>query len=278
MFEYDDELKIYMGCDIDITSKIKVSQPSLRQIAEFGERKYFNAVHLLTSVGADLKWQLWDYHKIDYTTIDDYSLFIKFIAPLLGSQKMIYSEIVNNKEKYENELQRISIEELEEMLVNPLSLILNVDFADFVPMIKKMNEEDEQIILVNQKDGIVIDRLVYARIVQIIRKIHGFKRNNEVPANEVTKRDLIDDARDEAMAMSRQPYKSTLRSLISTLSVYCGQCGDERIWNMKINSFFESIKRISKIEDTHTLMQGSYSGFTDLKNIDKTRFDMFADI
>lgn len=277
MFEYD-ELKIYMGCDIYITPKIKVSQPSLLQIAEFGEKRYFNAVRLLTSVGADLKWQLWDYGRIDYTKIDDYDLFVKFIATIVGSKKHLYQELIENPDKYKDEIQGFSQEDLDEMLINPLSLVLNIDFADFVPIVKTLNEENEQIILFNPKDEIVIDRLVYSRMIEVVRKIHGFKRNNEMPANEITKRDLIDDARDEAMAMSRRPYKSNLRSLISTLSVYCGQCGDERIWNMKINNFFENIKRVGKIEDTHTLLQGSYSGFANLKGVDKTRFDMFADI
>lgn len=273
-----DELTIYKGEDIFITPKIKVSQPTLTQIQKFGEKKYFNYIHILTSVGADLKWQLWDYSKIDYTSIDDYELFIKFISQLVGSKKNIYKELTGNPEKYENEIKNTSKKELEDMLINPLQLILNIDFADFIPMKAKLSQDNEQIILYNPNEDITIDRLVYSQLVDVVRKIHGLKRNNEFPANEITKRDLIDDARDEAMAMSRKPYKSVLRSLISTLSVYCGQCGDERIWNMKINSFFENIKRISKIEDAHTLLQGSYSGFVDLKGVDKTRFDMFTDI
>lgn len=278
MYEYDnDELKIYLGCDIPITSKIIVTQPSIYQIAQFGEKKYFDAVRLLTSVGADLKWQLWDYNQIDYTKIDDYDLFVKFIAAVVGSKKQLYNEIMSNQEKYYDELQKISEEDLQQMLVNPLSLVLNIDLGDFIPMVKPMGEDNEQIILYNPIDEIVIDRLVYSKMIDVVRKIHGYKRNNELPANEITKRDLIDDARDAAMAMSRQPYKSILRPLISTLSVYCGQCGDERIWNMKINNFFENIKRIGKIEDAHTLLQGSYSGFVNLKSVDQRRFDMFAE-
>jgi hypothetical protein len=43
-------------------------------------------------------------------------------------------------------------------------------------------------------------------IVDAVRKIHGFKRNNEIPANEITKMDLIDDARDEAMMSAKKEY------------------------------------------------------------------------
>ena len=90
--------------------------------------------------------------------------------------------------------------------------------------------------------------------------------------------DLIDDARDEAMLASKMPYKSVIRSLVSALSVKCGQCGDENIWNMKINMFFDSIKRANKIQDSQLLLQGAYSGFASLKGIDKSRLDWAGDI
>ena len=70
MFEVD-ELDIYRGGDIEITPKIIVTQPTLGQIADFGEKRYFNAVYTLTAVGADLKWQLWDLEQIDYTKIEE---------------------------------------------------------------------------------------------------------------------------------------------------------------------------------------------------------------
>lgn len=54
MFDVDD-LKIYRGSDIPITDKIVVIQPTLDQIIEFGEKRYFQAVHQLTGVGADFK-------------------------------------------------------------------------------------------------------------------------------------------------------------------------------------------------------------------------------
>lgn len=275
MFEMD-ELKIYRGRDIYITDKIIVTQPTLNQIEEFGEKRYFNAVHNLTSVGADLKWQLWDYLKTDYTQIEDYDLFIKLISQLVSSKKNVYKELTSNPDKYEEELASLTNEELDEMLVNPLSLVLkDIDLADFIVC---RNTKNNQIVLYNSERDITIDRLIYSQIVDVVRKIHGFKRNNQIPANERTKMDLIDDARDEAMLAARTPYKSVLRSLVSALSVKCGQCGDENIWNMKINMFFDSIKRVNKIQDSQLLLQGAYSGFASLKGIDKSRLEWAGDI
>lgn len=274
MFEFD-ELKIYKGSDIPITNKIVVKQPTINQIIEFGEKRYFTAIHCLTGVGADFKWQLWDYFGIDYTTIDDFELFKKMIWELLSSKKHIYNELMNNRDKYEERLKNITEEELAEMLVNPLSLVLNIDLADF-----KEYESDKspETILYDEEHDITIDRFIYTRIVDAVRKIHYLKRNNEMPANEITKMDLIEDARDEARMDSQKPYKSALKPLISALAIKTGQLGSDSIWNTKINMFFDAIKRINKIQDAELLLQGAYSGFASLKDVDKDRLDWAGEI
>lgn len=275
MLKYD-EFQIYDGDDIYVTNNIIITQPSLEQIKCFGEQKYFSAVHTLTSVGADLKWQLWDIFGTDYTQIEDYDLFIKLISQLVSSKKKIYFELTNHPEQYQNELASYTKEELEDLKTNPLELVLkDIDLADFKPCILKKNN---QIVLYNENRDITIDRMIYTQIVDIIRKIHGFKRNNQIPANERTKMDLIEDARDEAMLSRNKPYKSVLRPLVSALSVYTGQCGDDRIMKMNICKFFDNIKRVGKIQDAQMLLQGAYSGFASLKDIDKTRLDWTGDI
>ena len=275
MFDVD-ELKLYRGSDIPITDKIIVIQPTIDQIIEFGEKKYFQTVHCLTGVGADFKWQLWDYFNIDYTTIDDFELFKKIIWRSLSSKKYIYKELTENREQYAEQLKNISEEELAEMLVNPLSLVLkDVDLADFE---EYESDKSQETILYDKEHDITIDRFVYTRIVDAVRKIHGFTRNNQLPANERTKMDLIEDARDEAMASAQKPYRSVLQPLISALAVKTGQLGSDSIWNTKINMFFDSIKRINKIQDATLLLQGAYSGFASLKGVDKTRLDWAGEI
>jgi hypothetical protein len=274
MVEFD-ELKIYRGSDIQITPKIIVTQPTLDQIEKFGERRYFSAVHTLVSVGADMKWQLWDMGK-DYTKINDYDLFTTLLWQMVASKKTVYKELTEHPEKYQNELSSISEEDLQEMLINPLELVLkDVDLANF--SLCKLKDSEERI-LYDSNNDITIDRCIYSQIVDVIRKIHGFKRNNQKPANERTKMDLIEDARDEAFAAMQRPYKSVLKPLVSSLTVKCNQCGDDRIWNMKINMFFDNIKRVNKIQDAELLLQGAYSGFASLKGIDKSRLDWTGDI
>ena len=256
MFEYD-ELKLYKGYDIPITSKISVTQPTLESIADFGEKQYFNAVYTLTCVAADMKWQLWDIGQIDYTTISDYDLFVIFLSQLLSKEV----ELENGIKK------------------NPLELILkNINFSDFQIAKKDLGQDHQQCILYNAKQDIVIDKFVYTRLVEVVRKIHNLKRNNEVPANERTKMDLIEDARDEAMLAKTQAYKSLLVPLISTISVQNGQCGDDKIWNMPIGRFLYDVKKTGHIQHANLLLKGAYSGFGSLKGIDPKQIDIFADI
>ena len=275
MFDVDD-LKIYRGSDIRITDKIIVTQPTIDQIIEFGEKKYFQTIYTLTGVGADFKWQLWDYFEIDYTTIDDFELFKLMIWESLSSKKKIYKELKDNPEQYDEYINKMSKEDWEALLFNPISLVLkDIDLADFE---EYKSDKNHETILYDKEHDITIDRFVYTKIVDAVRKIHGLKRNNQIPANEITKMDLIDDARDEFMLASQKPYKSVLKPLISALAVKTGQLGSNSIWNTKINMFFDSIKRINKIQDSELLLQGAYSGFASLKGVDKTRLDWAGEI
>lgn len=275
--EYElDELQIYRGASIQITPDITVTQPTIGQIADFGEKKYFSAIHTLCAVGADLKWQLNDYLGIDYTKIDDYDLFIKFTSQVVSSRKKIYKELKDNTDKYEEELKMISEDDLEDMLINPLELVLGgIDLADFTPCTDTTND---QIVLYDMEHDITIDRVVYMRMIDAVRKIHGLKRNNEMPGNERTRLDLIEDARDEAMMAASKPYKSILKPLVSALTVYCGMVGDDRIWNMPVNMFLDNIKRANKIQDSTLLLQGAYSGFASLKDVDRNRLDWTGEL
>ena len=274
-----DELKIYRGSDIYITDKIKIKQPTIGQIEEFGEQRYFSAVLNLTSVGVDLIWHLTEM-GIDFTKISDYDLFCKVIVPLVSSKKNILKLLEQNY-LYDEECAKIynslSDEDKEEMLINPLELVLdNIDLADFIQCTDTTTNE---VVLYNKEKDITIDRTVYMRLVDVVRKMHGFKRNNIVPANESTKQDMIEDARDEHLASKYNTFKSILLPYVSSLINHpsCSYKHND-IWDLGINAFFDSIKRINKIQNATLLLQGAYSGFASLKGIDNERLNWSGDL
>ena len=73
-----DDLKLYIGDDYVINDNIKVLQPTIRQIAEFGERDFFSVVHTVTAIPSDMKSQLWDM-GLDWTEVDDFELFVMLV-------------------------------------------------------------------------------------------------------------------------------------------------------------------------------------------------------
>lgn len=274
-----DELKAYYGYDIKIAPKILIHQPTLKQVTDFGEEIYFSAIKNFTSVGADLKAQLWIL-GIDYTQIGDYDLFFKLVSQLVSSKKKLYYKM--SKDDPEKFL-KLSNEEKEGMLINPMQLILinsetsdGIDLADFDLY---ENKDTKDIYLYNVEDDIMIDRVVYTMACEAIRNIHGLERNNQIPANEQTKMDLIEDAIDELeMAqMQGSQFKSVIKPLHSSLAVHCGLCGDEGLWNIPIGRAIENLKRITKEKDSDMLLQGVYSGFGSLKGIDKDRLSWTTD-
>ena len=221
-------------------------------------------------------------HKngVDYTKIKDYDLFIQYISQAVSSRKGVLRFLKDNYRKSDECAEmynKLTEEDKEEMLINPMELLLkDIDFADFVACTDtRINEP----VLYNQDKDITIDRTVYTRMVDIIRRMHGFKRNNQVPANESTKRDLIEDARDEYMANKNQPFKSILTPYISAIINHpYSSYKHNDIWDMGINAFFDSIRRIEKIQNSTLLLQGAYSGFASLKGVSKETLNWCGNI
>lgn len=48
-----DELMLYFGDDFVINDKIKIHQPTINEIVEYGEQKYFSMLHTITAIPSD---------------------------------------------------------------------------------------------------------------------------------------------------------------------------------------------------------------------------------
>lgn len=240
-----DELQIYRGKDIVISDKVIIHQCTLDEICNYGEQKYWSMIYTLTAVGADMKFQLFN-AGIDYTEISDFELFCSILYKNVTPEQ--YSIIFGN-----------------------------LDFSQFSVLYKKESGEP---ILYDDLNDIVIDEFTYLMIVDVLRKIHGLKRNNQIPANESTKKILIEDARDEYYANNNKKHHSQLKNMVSTMINSEGfKYNHDEVWNMKINAFIDSVKRISKIKDADLLLQSGYSGYgISLKEIPNKRLDWLGEL
>jgi hypothetical protein len=248
----NDELKIYRGDDFVVSEHIKIHQPTLNEICEYGEQEYFHMVNMLTSVGADLKWQLDDV-GIDYTMIDDFELFYTLIVKMFTVEqtRIIFGDL---------------------------------DFTKFELYSKKDNNDIcliQEIYDESETPGYIeIDKFTYMVITDYLRKVHGYKKNEQKPANESTKRILIEDERDNYLLNKNKESHSYLLNLISTMINSEGFKYDHaEVWDMKINAFMDSVKRISKIKNAHLLLQSGYSGYgINLKDINKKEIDWLGEL
>lgn len=247
LFEDNDDTKIYRGYSVKINDHITIRQPSVDEIIEYGDNKYYGMIYTLCSVGADLKWQLDDMGK-DYTQIEDYELFYSVLARGFDVEK---------------------------------TRILFGDVIDFSKMQLMYNKQIEEVVMVQVfEDGsyLQIDRYAYTCIVCILRQMHKIKRNNEMPGNEATRKILIEDAREEYEQNKDKKPKSHMLPLISTMVAENGFNRDN-ILNLNINAFMDGVARITKIKNAELLLQSGYSGFgIDLKKLNKDETNWMGDL
>ena len=241
----NDEFQIYRGRDFHLKDGIVIHQPTLDEICQYGEQDYYSMVYTLTLVPADMKWQLYEMGA-DYTKINDFELFCKILC-------------------WEFPQARTAI------------LFGDLNFSNFEIYQKKDHNDFK---LYDADHDITIDEYTYLLMTDILRKMHGFKRNDELPGNETTKKILIEDAREQYLQSKNKEYHSQLKNLVSTLINCEGFKGShETIWNMKIHTFMDAVKRIQKIRNASLLLQSGYSGFgVNLKDISKKQLDYFGDL
>lgn len=48
-----DELQLYFGDDYVINDKIRIHQPLIGELIDYGEQQYFSMVHTLTAIPSD---------------------------------------------------------------------------------------------------------------------------------------------------------------------------------------------------------------------------------
>ena len=78
--DYDiDELSLYLGNDYHLNDYITIHQPTIGEVARFGEQKYLNLVHTLVCIPSDIISLLWDV-GIDWEEMSEFELFYLFIS------------------------------------------------------------------------------------------------------------------------------------------------------------------------------------------------------
>lgn len=243
----NDELKIYRGEDYIISKYIKIHQPSLADICEYGEQEYYSMISHFTATPQSMKVQLWDI-GIDYTQITPFALFYNVLYKTYPREKT-------------------SI------------LFGDLDFTLFKAGCRHDNGEP-LLFQTIADEMVVIDEYTYNMITDYLRQVHIINKDERLPANEATKKILIEDDREELERSKNKEYHSQLKNLISSMINCEGfKYNHSQVWDMKINAFMDSVQRVSKIKNAALLLQSGYSGFgINLKDIDAKQLDWLGDL
>lgn len=235
-----DELGLYFGDDYIINDYIKIHQPRIGELVDYGEQQYFSTIYTLTAIPSDMKSQL-DDMGLDWVEVEDFELFLMLSQTLTPDRTSI--------------------------LLGDLNLSKMKPFR---------NNQNGEIVLADKETGVVIDKMIYLRIVNYLRKLHNIKPKIEKPANKRTRQILIEEDRQRILHAKDKPFKSYLLPLISAVKVRQGYTKDY-VRNMGFYELFDDLNRLQIIVNSDALLKGMYSGMIDTKKINKSELNWLRD-
>lgn len=236
-----DDLKLYIGDDYIINDKIRILQPKIKNIAEFGEKEFFSVLHTITAIPSDMKANLFDM-GLDWMEVEDFELFMMLVQTLTPDRTSI--------------------------------LFGDLDFSKLRPY---RNNQNGDIVLADKETGIIIDKMIYLRIVTYLRKAFNITPKIEKAANKMTKKILIEEDRRKNELNKDKPFKSFLLPLISAVKVKQGYTKDY-VLNMGYVEFMNDLARLQVIENANHLLDGIYHGTIEGKKVNKSELNWLKEL
>lgn len=229
-----DDLRIFRGDECVVNEYLTIRHPTVGEICDYGEEKYFSMARSLCSTPSDCKVFLNDTLHIDFTTISDFDMF-----------KMICGQFTTEQ-----------------------TSILFGEKISFPDMYMAKNNQTDEVVLVDPTTGFIVDEHIYIIIMDYLRKIHAFEKVVDNPGNDYTKKWMIDKARKLQQRQQNKKNESFLLPLISAMA----NCRDfkydhQSVWGLPIYTFMDSVRRIQKTKNFDQTMQGIYAGTIDSKKI-----------
>lgn len=227
---YIDDGTSWLETDkVYITDNIYIRIPTVGEVLK-NERLYYDIVSSLTASPFQFMVQLDDI-GIDYTTINNYQLFMMFF-PLFAK--------------------------------NDLSIIFgNLNTKDYGMYKDKTNDTT---ILYSPTNGMdyKIDELIYNKIAWTLRKINNLEEVKSKPGNEEAKKYLLEKERRKQKRLLKKKHKPYLEKLIIALVNRPEfKYNYEETLNLSIYKFNQSFKQIQTSITFDNTMIGVYAGTVD---------------
>lgn len=221
--------------DYKVNDNISVHVPTIDEIFDFGDQKYYSIVQTLVATPFDLMVELDDI-GIDYETITDYQLFVLM-------------------------MESIAINE------DDTSIFFgNLNLKNFQEAVNPQNSEK---VLWDKNNDIVIDQMIALEICNAIRKIHFWEAPIGRAGNAEGKRYLIERNRLKKQRLAKKPYKSFLESMIiSLVNTEEFPYNYETVMGLSVYKLNASWRQIQKKKHWDQTMNGVYFGTVDKDKID----------
>ena len=228
-----DQLLLMRGNPYHISKYICINNPTIGQIAEYGEENYWSMVTEICSTSYDYRLML-EEAGIDYLQIDDYTMFRTTCHGLTPDMTSI--------------------------------LIPDLDFTKLIAA----QNTDGRIVMINQEGEIILDEFIYQLMVDYIRSVHSIERNFEIPGNKAARDVFMWEAREARQNAGRKKFKSMLAPLVSAMCNCEGfKYNFDTVWDLNIYVFMDAVKRIQKINAANHFLNGMYSGMMDVSKMGK---------
>lgn len=228
-----DDFCILSGEPNKIADGILIRNPSIRQIREYGEQKYFGVVQNLCATPADKMVELWDVLHVYWDSVDEYELFVAIFRSM------------------QNEDLSIVFDRLEMRTFQPV-----VNGVKGAPILRN-------------RDGVSLDRAVHRLMTNYLRTLLMWKKNIIKPADDYTRDTWIEVKREDMEDARSSSFSSILMPLVSSIIFPGSQYTWETVQDMPIGVLMDSTVRLGKRDRYDHLLQGIYAGTVDVKKINK---------
>lgn len=229
--------------DYKVNDKISVHVPTVDEIFDFGDQKYYSIVQNLIATPFDLMVEL-DNVGIDYETITDYQLFV-----------LMMESIAMNEDDTSIFFGGLNLKNFQE----------------------SVNSQNGERVLWDKRNNIVIDQMIALEICNAIRKIHFWKAPIGKAGNAEAKAYLIERNRKKKQRLAKKPYKSFLESMIvSLVNTEEFPYNYETVMGLSVYKLNASWRQIQKKKHWEQTMGGVYFGTVDTSKIDLEKLNWLS--
>lgn len=233
-----DKLKLISGEPIEICDGLTLLQPTLGEVKDFGEAKFYNTFWTFCSAPWDMPSAL-DDAGINFMEITEWELFQSIVQGLTHEHtKLIFGDL---------------------------------DFSKFKLMKRTQENGTEDIVLYD--GSLLIDEKLYRNFIQYVKAMIGFEHTGKKAGNEATRKILISEDRKQKKRTAKKEYESILyNGIISLVNTEEFKYNYQTIWDITLFQFTKSLVQIQGKKSACALLQGSMSGFCDTSKIPQKDF------